>query len=63
VLQFPLVQPLHPEPAELMRLLAAPLSPPLLNPKTDITRCTSAEPQASQQTASSLRNTSFSNLT
>jgi hypothetical protein len=39
VLQLPPLQPLQEEDAEvLIRLLAAPLSPPLLKAHTDITR-------------------------
>jgi hypothetical protein len=57
---------LHPEQdddaLDPMRLLAAPLSPPLLKPQTDITRCTLSLEQSGQLTASSLLKTNCSNL-
>jgi hypothetical protein len=43
-----------------MRLLAAPLSPPLLKPQTDIILWTSPDWHFGQLTASSLLKTSFS---
>jgi len=56
------VQPAQDELPEAMRLLAAPLSPPLLKPNTDITRRELAELHLGQVTGSSLRNTSVSNF-
>jgi len=55
------VQPLQPDDEEPTRLLAAPLSPPLLKPKTDIRLVTSFDPQAGQFIDSLLLNTSLSN--
>jgi hypothetical protein len=60
VLQLPLWHPAQPEDAPLMRLLAAPLSPPLLKPQTDIILWTSPDWHFGQLTASSLLKTSFS---
>jgi len=59
--QLPLLQPEHDEALEPMRLLAAPLAPPLLNPHTDISRSVRTQPQSGQLTASSERNTRVSN--
>jgi hypothetical protein len=60
-LQLPPAHPEQEEPALPIRLLAAPLSPPLLKPKTDIIRCTSVESHLGQFTDSSLRKTNLSN--
>jgi hypothetical protein len=60
---LPEVHPAHEDDAvEATRLLAAPLSPPLLNPQTDITRCTFPFEHLGQHTGSLLRKTSVSNL-
>jgi hypothetical protein len=57
----PAVQPAQDDaPPEPMRLLAAPFSPPLLNPNDDICRCTFVELHLGQLTDSSLLKTSFS---
>jgi hypothetical protein len=63
VLQLPPLQPAQEEEADvLIRLLAAPLSPPLLKAHTDITRWTFSESHRGQLTGSSLRKTSRSNF-
>jgi hypothetical protein len=63
VLQLPPLQPLQEEDAAvLIRLLAAPLSPPLLKAHTDMTRCTFSESHLGQFTDSSLLNTNRSNF-
>jgi hypothetical protein len=60
VLQLALAHPEQPEAAEPTRLLAAPLSPPLLKPKTDIILFRSEDPHFGQLAASSLLKTSLS---
>jgi hypothetical protein len=63
VLQLPPLQPPQADEAEvLIRLLAAPLSPPLLKAQTDMTRCTFAESHRGQLTVSSLLKTNCSNF-
>jgi len=63
VLQLPPAHPEHPDeaPALPILLLAAPLSPPLLNPQTDIFFCTFDDVHLGQLTGSSLLKTSVSN--
>jgi hypothetical protein len=61
-LQLLALQPLQDEAPEPILLLAAPLSPPLLKPKTDITFSTSCDSHFGQFTASSLLKTSRSNF-
>ena len=61
VLQDPPAQPEHEDAPVPIRELAAPLSPPLLNPHTDIIFRTSAQSHLGQFTDSSLLNTRVSN--
>jgi hypothetical protein len=60
VLQLPPPHDEQPDAAEPTRLLAAPLSPPLLKPQTDIILWTLEDSHFGQLTASSLLKTSFS---
>jgi hypothetical protein len=59
-LQLPPAHPAQPEAPVPIRLLAAPLLPPLLKPQTDIILWTSPDWHFGQLTASSLLKTSFS---
>jgi hypothetical protein len=61
-LQLLAEQPLQDEAPEPILLLAAPLSPPLLKPNTDITLPTSSDSHFGQFTASSLLKSSLSNF-